>query len=365
MNNTQDLIASFQDVVIQISTPQSTGTGFYLKDYEVIVTNHHVVRGNDEVMVSGKTIPRTMSKVWFTDQQHDLAFLAVPPNVLAPTAKIGLPGSVRDGDEVVAIGHPFGLNYTATTGIVSKALRPRNGINYIQIDAAINPGNSGGPLINQAGEIVGVNTFIIQGSDGLGFALPIEPLVSNLNAYRDVHSKLATRCNSCGTIVTELTIDGKFCPSCGSEVSLETPEADRYKPSGVVATIEEVVTKLGKEVKLTRRGPNNWQIEEGSAKITIVYNTQSFFIIAYAYLCQLPKANISPLYEFLLRENDKKGGLTFSVNQQSIVLSCLIYDLDFTLDSGMEMFARLFKKADDYDNLLIETYGALPMADEG
>jgi len=77
---------------------------------------------------------------------------------------------MKDGDAVVAIGHPFGLNYTATQGVISKVDRIREGLKYIQIDAAINPGNSGGPLVNMSGEIIGVNSFIIRGE--ITWALP-------------------------------------------------------------------------------------------------------------------------------------------------------------------------------------------------
>lgn len=361
---TQELIDSYHSVVIQIATPTSTGSGFYLKDYGVIVTNHHVVRGNTEVTISGRKLKRASATVCFTDTRHDLAFLAVPDNEI-PRVSLGKPSGVRDGEEVIAIGHPFGLDYTATVGIVSKAERQQNGVNYIQIDAAINPGNSGGPLINMAGEIVGVNSFIFQNADGLGFALPVNPLIENLNDYKPYHGKLATRCASCGTMVTEETIDSnEYCPSCGAKVQLTPPEAELYKPQGVVKEVEEVIAKLGKEVKLSRRGPNAWEVEEGSAKIKITYNQQSYFIVADAFLCNLPKQNIGPIYEYLLRENEKSGGLLFSISAQSVVLSCLIYDEYFNQDAGLEMFNRLFKKADEYDDVLIKQYGALARADE-
>src|SRR5574338_619774 len=90
----------------------------------------------------------------------------------------------KDGDVVVAIGHPFGLNYTATQGVISKVDRIRDGVKYIQIDAAINPGNSGGPLVNKNGEIIGINSFIIRGGDNLGFALPVNYLREALLLYQ-------------------------------------------------------------------------------------------------------------------------------------------------------------------------------------
>ena len=84
---------------------------------------------------------------------------------------------------MVAIGHPYGLNYTATQGVISKVDRIREGLKFIQIDAAINPGNSGGPLVNSNGEVIGVNSFIIRGGDNLGFALPVNYLKEALKLY--------------------------------------------------------------------------------------------------------------------------------------------------------------------------------------
>src|SRR5205814_7233075 len=121
---------------------------------------------------------------------------------------------VQDGDEVLAIGHPYGLNYTATQGVVSRADRVQQGIHYIQIDAAINPGNSGGPLVNEEGEVLGVNTFIIKGGDNLGFALPVSYLKEALDQYLPIKGETAIRCPSCGTVVTEKTLDnGEYCPN--------------------------------------------------------------------------------------------------------------------------------------------------------
>jgi serine protease Do len=108
-------------------------------------------------------LKKRLSRVWYTDRKHDLAFLEAPKNIAFPDIHLGRYETMKDGDEVVAIGHPYGLNYTATQGVISKVDRIREGLKYIQIDAAINPGNSGGPLVNENGEIIGVNSFIIRG----------------------------------------------------------------------------------------------------------------------------------------------------------------------------------------------------------
>ena len=134
-------------------------------------------------------------------------------SMIFPSLKLGDYGQVKDGDDVLAIGHPYGLNYTATQGVVSRVDRVQQGLKYIQTDTAINPGNSGGPLVNDLGEVIGVNTFIIKGGDNLGFALPSSYLKEALEQYKPVRGEVVVRCPSCSTLVTAENIDeGKYCP---------------------------------------------------------------------------------------------------------------------------------------------------------
>jgi serine protease Do len=256
------------------------------------------------------------------------------------------------------------LKFTATEGIVSKAKRLHNGLNYIQIDAAINPGNSGGPLVNNNGEVIGINTFIIAGGNNLGFALPNEYLIESLNEYKEHFGEMAVRCSSCMNIVTQQNIDGEYCPFCGTKVVLPLLKKDEeYKPVGVSAIIENILTELGKDVKLARRGQYGWEVKEDSATIKINYN-ENGFIVGDAYISRLPKVNIGALYEFLLKENYNTEGILFCVSNQDIILSSLIFEQYLTFDTGKTIFNNLFKKADYYDDFLIQNYGCLPRATE-
>jgi len=359
---TQDIIEKYQGAIIQIATQGGTGTGFYVKEFDLIVTNNHVVDQSPEVTIQGKLFPKSLSRVWYTDKKHDLAFLEPPVGAVLPDIALGKYEGMKDGDAIVAIGHPYGLNYTATQGVISKVDRVRDGLKFIQIDAAINPGNSGGPLVNEQGEIVGVNSFIIRGGDNLGFALPVNYLRTALQLYQPNRGNPGTRCGTCDFLVTTANLDaGKYCPSCGTEVKLpEMPEKE-VEVMGIAKTIESVLKELGKDIKLARNGLNNWEVTEGSAKIKIVYNPENFFIAADAYLCQLPSdgLRIKPLYQFLLSENYNLNGLVISCNGQNIILSCILYDMDMTVQHGKEHFERLFKTADAYDDLLKQEYGCL------
>lgn len=136
---TQLIIEQIHPAIIQIATQTGAGTGFYVKEFDLIVTNEHVVQQNGEVTIAGKTFEKSFSRVWYTDRKHDLAFLQPPPGAELPALRLGAYESLKDGDEVLAIGHPYGFNYSATQGVISRVDRIREGLKYIQIDAAINP----------------------------------------------------------------------------------------------------------------------------------------------------------------------------------------------------------------------------------
>jgi len=365
--DSQQIIEQYQKAIIQIATSTGTGTGFYIKEFDLIVTNDHVVDSNAEVSIAGKAFDKAFSRVWYTDRKHDLAFLEAPKNVVLPEIKLGHYEEMKDGDQVVAIGHPYGLNYTATQGVISKVDRIRDGLKFIQIDAAINPGNSGGPLVNKKGEVIGVNSFIIRGGDNLGFALPVNYLREALLMYQPNRGQASTRCFSCGYLVTSANIDSnKYCPSCGTEVKLpEIPEKE-VQPVGAAKTIEEILKELGKDVRLAREGVNSWAVKEGSAKIKITYNAENFFIAGDAYLCQMPAdaTKIKPLYQFLLQENYRTHNLVLSCVKQNIVLSCIMYDLDMTKETGAAAFRNLFEKADHYDDFLKKEYACTDRLEE-
>lgn len=352
------VIDQFRGVIIQIATPYSTGTGFYLRDANLIVTNDHVVQDNRQVVIDGHLIDKQLVEVIYSDPKHDLAFLEAPTQMDLPEVTLGTNKLLSEGDQVIALGHPFGFKYTSTQGIISNAAHEINDINYYLIDAALNPGNSGGPLLNREGNVIGVNTFIVKDGNNIGFSLPVNYLVEAISEFDKAGRKTGVRCSSCQNLVNEDNIDGKYCPFCGSKVKLPSQVED-YEPIGVAQTIEKMLEKAGHDVQLSRRGPNNWEIRQGSARISIAYYEKNGLIMGDAYLCTLPKREIGPLYEYLLRQNYEVESLTFSVKEQDVILSLLIYDRYLNVETGLKLFTHLFEKADYYDNILVEMYGAL------
>ncbi|HEY7196008.1 MAG TPA: trypsin-like peptidase domain-containing protein [Gaiellaceae bacterium] len=205
---------------------QALGSGFVYDDQGDIVTNNHVVDGATSVSVKFWNGATYSAKVVGTDPSTDLAVVRVdaPQDVLVPL-ELGDSGSLQVGDGVVAIGSPFGLDETVTSGIVSalnREIDSPNGFginNAIQTDAAINHGNSGGPLLNLQGEVIGVNAQIESdggGSDGVGFAIPSSTVQS-------VASKLAS---------------GETVEHAYLGVSVQTIPADVASQLGTVAGAE-------------------------------------------------------------------------------------------------------------------------------
>ncbi len=155
---------------------RSLGSGFIISKDGFIVTNNHVIEDADEIRVKLKNGKEYDATIEGRDPNTDLALIKIKPDVDLPVAKLGDSEEVKVGQWVVAIGSPFGLEQTVTAGIVSAKGRVIGSGPYddfIQTDASINPGNSGGPLINMAGEVVGINTAIIKSGQGIGFAVPV------------------------------------------------------------------------------------------------------------------------------------------------------------------------------------------------
>ena len=158
---------------------RGTGSGFILSNDGLILTNAHVVDKADQVTVVLKDGRSLNGKVLGEDSLTDVAVIKVDASNL-PTVQFGNSESLRPGEWAIAIGNPLGLDNTVTAGIISATGRTSGDIGvtdkrvgFIQTDAAINPGNSGGPLLNQYGQVIGMNTAIIGGAQGLGFAIPI------------------------------------------------------------------------------------------------------------------------------------------------------------------------------------------------
>ena len=200
------------------------GSGVIVSPSGYILTNNHVIEGADEIEVFLNDSRHAVAKVIGTDPDSDLAVLKIELDKL-PTIVLGSSDNLEVGDQVLAIGNPFGVGQTVTSGIVSAMGRNQLGINtfenFIQTDAAINPGNSGGALIDTAGTLVGINAAIYSrsgGSLGIGFAIPVslarsvmEQIIQNGSVTRgwigvEVQAITAELADSFGMVSSEGTL---------------------------------------------------------------------------------------------------------------------------------------------------------------
>ena len=171
---------------------RSLGSGLIIDKQGYIVTNNHVVEHTDKISVILQNEKEFDAKIVGRDINTDLALIKIETENDLPVATVGNSDTINVGQWVVAIGSPFGLAHTVTAGIVSAKGRiigsgPYD--DFIQTDASINPGNSGGPLINMKGEVIGINTMIVAGGQGIGFAIPInlaKDIIAQLKEHGDV-----------------------------------------------------------------------------------------------------------------------------------------------------------------------------------
>lgn len=199
----------------QERTERSLGSGFILDDTGYIVTNNHVIESADKILVRLNDGREFEAAVQGRDPNTDLALIKIDVDEKLVTLPLGDSDAIEVGNWVMAVGSPFGLEQTVTAGIISAKGRVIGSgpfDNFLQTDASINPGNSGGPLIDMQGRVVGINTAIVRGGQGIGFAIPI-------NMARDVVEQLkASGAVSRGWIgITVQSVDKKMAEYYGLE----------------------------------------------------------------------------------------------------------------------------------------------------
>lgn len=196
------IVDRVSDAVVGVSTTSQTtnifgfgteqeglGSGVIFSEDGYVLTNYHVVKGANTVKVILSTGQEVEAKVVNYDENADLAVVKITEDMKMPgVAELGDSDNLKVGEQVIAIGNPLGKEYlgTVTTGIISalsREVQNEDGttMTLMQTDTAINSGNSGGPLINSAGQVIGINTAKIQGAEGIGFAIPINDAISKLD----------------------------------------------------------------------------------------------------------------------------------------------------------------------------------------
>jgi serine protease Do len=238
------------------------GTGFIISADGYIITNQHVINNADQVTVKltgkKKSLP---ARVVGQDYELDLAVLKIEGEGY-PTLPMGDSDKMRVGDWVVAIGQPYGLDHTVTTGVVSAKGRPitiqdRNYKNLIQTDAAINPGNSGGPLLNMRGQVIAINTAVNAQAQGIGFAIPINTakgvLQELMNGQKVVRPYMGIRMLDMDEeVCTELRLPADTQGAVIVEVVAGSPAAQGgLRATDVIRKLDGKVVTSGSDVQAT------------------------------------------------------------------------------------------------------------------
>lgn len=343
--------------VVRIGTSQGSGSGFYLKGKNIVVTNHHVVGSNRTVSLETADKHKIQGNVIFVNPIDDIAFLAPSEALDAPELQLAPGSTLQNSQKVSVLGFPYGMPFTITEGIVSSSSQLMNGRKYIQTDAAMNPGNSGGPLVNEAGQVVGVTTSKFNHADNVGFAIPIDDLMDDLQSLEaNTQRAFSVKCPSCDHLLYE-KVD--YCPNCGDDLKKDKL-FEEAKMSPLAEFVEEALKVSGIDPILARNGYDFWEFHQGSALIRIfVYRNN--YLYAASPLVKLPKQNLEALYRYLL--SDEVAPYRYGIDQNLIFLS---YRTDMEEIKGsrkaeiQKMLAGLAAKADEMDNHLIEKFGCEP-----
>jgi serine protease DegQ len=270
----------------------SLGSGVIVSPQGIILTNHHVIEGADEIEVAFTDGRKRNAKLIGSDPETDIAVLKIDATDLPSPFTLGKMESVQVGDVVLAIGNPFGVGQTVTSGIVSALGRNQLGINtfenFIQTDAAINPGNSGGALVDTKGNLIGINTAIYSrsgGNMGIGFAIPINTAkqvmesiltsgsvtrgwigVEPQNLSRELAESLNIPKNTAGALISGV-LEGGPADKAGMKPGDVLTQVNGQAVNDVVTLLNRIAqTSPGDEVKISllRKGkPMTLKVQVG------------------------------------------------------------------------------------------------------
>ena len=229
----------FGEVPQQEFRQHGLGSGFIISEDGYVVTNNHVIDKAQDIEVILEGGEKYKAKIIGKDSKTDLALLKIEPRKKLSAVRFGDSDKLEIGDWVIAVGNPFGLGHTVTAGIVSakgRVLGLGAYDDFIQTDAPINPGNSGGPLFNLSGEVVGVNTAIVAGGQGIGFSIPINMAK---DVVRQIKEKGRVVRGWLGVLVQQIT------PEIGESMNLKEPKG---------ALVSDVTSKGPAEKAGIKRG---------------------------------------------------------------------------------------------------------------
>ncbi len=349
-------MSNIADSIFKINTASGSGSGFYIKDKDIIVTNYHVVNGNREVSVENIKKERLLANVIMVNPVSDLAFLKTQGSFDASGVKINTSTAPGSRDQVFVHGFPFGMPYTITEGIISAPDQLMDGRKYVQTDAAVNPGNSGGPILNSNDELVAVTTSKFNNADNVGFGIPVKTVLEEIEALAAVtdFNSYSLKCDSCGNLIYQ-KID--YCNSCGNNVDSRVFAFETQQLSNVAVFVEDALRAVGTNPVLARSGNEFWEFHHGSSLIRIFLFNRNYLYVT-SPLNELPKGNLEPLLKYILE--DKVSPYKLGVYKNAIYVSYRVAVTDLFSPKADEIkknIGNILQKADDLDDFFVNEYG--------
>ena len=341
-------------LVFKVTHAGGSGSCFYLKSYDLFVTNYHVVEGFRTVAVHDNDRNPHLGRVVLVNPALDIALLAVEGDFSALSElHLAADESLGIGGKVFVAGYPYGLPFTVTEGTVSSPKQLVDGEYYIQTDAAVNPGNSGGPMLNENNEVVGVTASKITNADNMGFGIRAETLSRLLDSASDIdRSHYQVQCGSCEALIVE---EDEFCPACGDKLAEGVFEERSRSPLGEF--VESAIERMGINPILARDGYDAWLFHKGSSEIRIfVYDGAYLFSTSPINL--LSKKDVEPVLDYMLSEDF--GPYKLGIEGRQIYIAYRIHLTDITDASKEEIrnnLVNLALRADELDNMLVERFG--------
>ncbi|MFN8282544.1 MAG: trypsin-like peptidase domain-containing protein [Chitinophagales bacterium] len=342
-----------KQAVHKINTSGGSGTGFYLKQQNIFVTNYHVIEGNKKVSIENQTKDRFLGQVVHVNPENDIAFLrsaAYTPPADIPFNNVT---EVHSRDKVFVLGFPFGMPYTITEGIVSNENQLMDGKNYIQTDAAVNPGNSGGPVVNDAGELIGITTAKFTEADNVGFAIPAKVVQEELEAFaQNTTNVFSLKCNSCKSLIYEKT---DYCPNCGANIDEKI--FDDKELGKLTQFVENSIHAMGFDPILARSGNEFWEFHSGSALVRIfVYDRN--YLYATSPINNLPVGTLDGLFKYVMSNPVAPYKLGVYSNQIYLSYRARISDIYSSMaDNVKDSLGKLILKANEMDDFFVHEFG--------
>jgi serine protease Do len=347
---------SIKNSIFKIHTAAGSGSGFYVKEKDIVVTNHHVINGYRQVAVENVLKERVLAKVVLVNPQTDLAFLKLEKSLDASGCIINPGISVNAGDRVFVHGFPFGMPYTITEGIISSPSQLVDGRKLVQTDAAVNPGNSGGPILNTQNELIAITSSKFTNADNMGFGIPLNTFLSDLESLNVISdfNRFYLKCDSCGTLIDEKS---EYCNNCGN--SLDTQvffESDKENKEFITSFVEDALKLANINPVLARSGKEYWEFHYGTSLIRIfIYNTNYLYVTSP--LNEMPQQNVGELLKYILSNNISPYKLGIYKNVIFLSYRISISDLYTSYATQIKNhIAQLITKADELDNFFAEKF---------